>query len=360
MRLGLIIYGSLSSLSGGYLYDRKLVEHLQSQGDQVEIISLPWRGYLRHLGDNLSASLLRRLSRLEIDILLQDELNHPSLFWLNRRLRRRVVYPFISIIHHLRLSEQRPRWQNRLYRGIERRYLGSVDGFIYNSQTTRGVVEGQVGAGYPGLVAYPAGDHFQPRLTQGEITRRAAQPGPLRLLFLGNVIPRKGLHTLLGALSRIPRDAWALEVIGSLGADRAYAARMRGLAARLGLSGGVKFPGSLAEDELAKRLEKAHLLVVPSSYEGFGIAYLEGMGFGLPAIGTSAGSAGEMITHGMDGYLIEPGDAQALAGHLIDLWQDRSKLAQMSLAARRRYSAHPTWEQSGAQIRTFLSQMGGQ
>ena len=360
MRLGLIIYGSLSSLSGGYLYDRKLVEHLRSQGDQVEIISLPWRGYLPHLRDNLSASLLRRLSRLEIDILLQDELNHPSLFWLNGRLRRRVAYPFISIVHHLRLSERRSRWQNRLYRGIERRYLASVDGFIYNSQTTRSVVEQLIGAGYPGLVAYPAGDHFQPPLTDNEIALRASQPGTLRMLFLGNVIPRKGLHTLLQALSRVPQGAWSLEVIGSLGAARAYAASMQRLAAQLGLSDRVKFLGALADTELARRLEKAHLLAVPSSYEGFGIAYLEGMGFGLPAIGTTAGSAGEMITHGVDGYLIEPEDAQALAGHLNELWQDRRKLTQMSLAARRRYSAHPTWEQSGAQMRAFLFQMRGQ
>ncbi len=57
MRLGLVIYGNLETISGGYLYDRKLVEHLERQGDQVEIISLPWRNYARHLGDNLQIHL---------------------------------------------------------------------------------------------------------------------------------------------------------------------------------------------------------------------------------------------------------------------------------------------------------------
>ena len=56
MRLGLIIYGSLSTISGGYLYDRQLVEHLTSQGDTVETLSLPWRGYPRHL---VAAAFLR-------------------------------------------------------------------------------------------------------------------------------------------------------------------------------------------------------------------------------------------------------------------------------------------------------------
>ena len=49
MRIGLIIYGSLDTVSGGYLYDRKLVEFLRGEGDTVEIISLPWRHYAAHL-----------------------------------------------------------------------------------------------------------------------------------------------------------------------------------------------------------------------------------------------------------------------------------------------------------------------
>ncbi len=93
MRIGLVIYGSLEIVSGGYLYDRKLVEHLQAQGEQVEIMALPWRSYTRHLTDNFSGALYRRLRKTGLDVLLQDELNHPSLFLLNHRLRGQVGYP---------------------------------------------------------------------------------------------------------------------------------------------------------------------------------------------------------------------------------------------------------------------------
>ena len=93
MHIGLIIYGSLDTLTGGYLYDRLLVEHLRRQGDQVDIISLPWRTYGRHLGDNFSRNLYGRLRHAPFDALLQDELNHPSLFWLNQRLRRSCALP---------------------------------------------------------------------------------------------------------------------------------------------------------------------------------------------------------------------------------------------------------------------------
>ncbi|HRK89012.1 MAG TPA: hypothetical protein PK152_07750, partial [Anaerolineales bacterium] len=134
MKLGFLIYGSLDTLSGGYMYDRMLVDYLRQQGDTVEIISLPWRNYASHLTDNFTFALPPGL-----DILIQDELNHPSLIGANRRPH---PYPIVSLVHHLRCSELRPKWQNDLYRVVEKKYLQSVDGFIFNSETTRGVVRG--------------------------------------------------------------------------------------------------------------------------------------------------------------------------------------------------------------------------
>ena len=74
MRIGFVIYGSIDAVSGGYLYDRKLVECLRAEGETVEIISLPWRNYASHLTDNFHFRLPQNL-----DILIEDELNHPSL-----------------------------------------------------------------------------------------------------------------------------------------------------------------------------------------------------------------------------------------------------------------------------------------
>jgi glycosyltransferase involved in cell wall biosynthesis len=356
MRVGLIIYGSLETISGGYLYDRKLVEYLQRQGDQVRVISLPWRSYARHLLDNFSEATRRRLIESDFDVLLQDELNHPSLFWLNRRLKSALSYPVFAIVHHLRCSELRPAWQNHLYRQVESAYLRSVDGYIFNSQTTRQAVY-QLGpklAARPYTVAYPAGDHVAPAITEAEITRRAVEPGALRLLFVGNLIPRKGLHTLLEALQQIPKGACELSVVGSQTVDPVYAQAIQRQIEQADLAGQVRLLGALSQEELVNLLRSHQVLVVPSSYEGYGIVYLEGMGFGLPAIGATAGAAGEIITEGIDGYLIPPQDSRALAERLIGLSQDRLRLREMSLAARRRYQAQPTWNQTAGQIRGFL------
>jgi glycosyltransferase involved in cell wall biosynthesis len=176
----------------------------------------------------------------------------------------------------------------------------------------------------------------------------------LRLLFLGNVIPRKGLHVLLEALSRLPAGSWELSVVGRLDVDQAYARRVRRVVAERGLAGGVIFSGPLDEGRLSAILSTSQLLVVPSSYEGFGIAYLEGMGFGIPAIAASSGGAAEIIHQGINGYLIEPGDWRSLAGYLGGLAEDRQLLQRLSLAARQSFAAHPTWEQSGQVVRDYL------
>jgi glycosyltransferase involved in cell wall biosynthesis len=362
MRLGLIIYGSLSTLSGGYLYDRKLVEYLTLQGDQVEIVSLPWQSYLHHLAHNLSPGLFRRLRDATYDLLLQDELNHPSLLWLNRRLRHTVRYPLVSIIHHLRSSELRPPWQNLLYRLVERSYLQSVDGFIFNSQTTRQAVQdsGVKIAQKPSIVAYPAGNQLEPDISENDILDRATGPGPLRLLFLGNLIPRKGLHTLLDALALLPPETCHLNVVGNMQVDTVYAASIRRQVEEHNLGQRVQLYAALSEAELTTQMKLCHLMVVPSTYEGFGIVYLEGMGFGLPAIATTAGAAQEIISHGQDGFLLPPSDPITLAQILAELAQDRQRLASMSLAARRRYLAHPTWEQTAHCIRDFLESIAQQ
>ena len=369
MRIGLLIYGSLDTLSGGYLYDRKLVEHLRQAGDAVEIVSLPWRSYPAHLADNLSLRLYRRLRDLPVDILLQDELNHPSLALVNRRLQRlQPRYPLISIVHHLRSSEQHPRRLLPLYRAVERSYLRTVDGFIFNSRTTRQAVAGLRGereeergerenlAPLGGVVAYPAADHLAAPdggAVEELIGARESDAGPLRILFVGNLIARKGLHHLIAALSRLPRAGWLLEVVGDEAVDSAYAAAVRRQIGAAGLEENIRLHGRVSDGELAQRYRAAHLLAV-LSYEGFGIVYLEAMAFGLPVLASVHGGAGEIVDSGVNGFLVEPADADGIAAHVSALAGDRERLAVLGRKARRRYASHPRWADSAATIRAYL------
>lgn len=395
MKIGFLIYGSLDTLSGGYMYDRKLVDYLRKQGDTVEIISLPWRNYAAHLMDNFfdviasegragggsryglrparpsplyrdqakrrrGAAATQSPQNREFDILIQDELNHPSLITANRRPH---PCPIVSLVHHLRCSELRPKWQNAIYRIIEKKYLQSVDGFIFNSQTTKGVVNRLIGNRLPEVVAYPPTDRFGEAISEDEIEERSKKK-ELRILFLGSLIERKGLHTLLEAIRTLtfdpsikPMAGLRLEIVGSLTTDPACAKQMQDFVTVNGLSSIVTFHGALNNEPLEQKLQQSHVLVVPSSYEGFGIVYLEGMGFGLPAIGTTAGAAGEIIEHGKTGCLIEPNDSTTLANHISHLASDRDLLTELSFNARKRYVQQPSWDETASQIRNFLLDM---
>ncbi|MBI5823591.1 MAG: glycosyltransferase family 4 protein [Chloroflexi bacterium] len=348
MKLGFVIYGSLDTLSGGYMYDRLLVEYLRAQGDTVEIISLPWRNYAAHLTDNFSFKLPPNL-----DILIQDELNHPSLIGANLG---KHPCPVISLVHHLRCSELRPKWQNDLYRIVEKKYLNSADGFIFNSQTTKSVVNGLMINMKPSVVAYPPTDRFGNAISEGAMEERGKKK-ELRILFLGNIMERKGLHTLLHALLILHPSSIILDIVGSPAIEPNYAKQMQKFVTDNHLSSHVTFHSSLNNQPLKQKLQQAHILVVPSSYEGFGIVYLEGMGFGLPAIGTTAGAAREIIEHGKTGYLIEPNDSTTLAQHIAALAQDRNLLTQLSINARKRYTQQPSWNETAHQIRKFLLDM---
>lgn len=357
MNVGLIIYGSLETLTGGFLYDSKVVNYLRGMGDRVEVFSLPWRNYPRHLLDNFSSKLFESLSASNLDVLIEDELNHPSLLWVNSRLRAKTNYPIVSIVHHLRSSELRPNWQNTLYELLERKYLSTVDGFVCNSHTTRLSVESIVGDFKPSLVAFPGRDNVVSEITEAQLERSRSSDGPLKILFVGSLIPRKELHTLISALLLLPREAWRLEVVGSLENDPGYSNGIKRKIEENQLHANVKLLGTLKGTDLANAYGSNHILAVPSSYEGFGIVYLEAMGFGLPALGSTGGAAHEIITHGIDGFLVQPGDVGAITKCLEELMLNRDRLHEMSLASVKRHQSHPTWLESSEIIREFLKEL---
>ena len=357
MHIGLIIYGRIETVTGGYLYDKQLVTFLQRCGHRVEVLSWPAGVYGRRLADNFSAGRLRSLTEKSFDILLQDELCHPSLFWLNRRLRRYRRYPVVAIVHHLLCDEPRPGWRNSLYGLIEKRYLASVDGYVFNSFTTRGRVARLVDLDRPHVVARPAGDRLGSCRSPVMLKERSYRPGPLQLLFLGHVIPRKGLLPMLEDLRGIAPDKWELTVVGSLTMAPDYVRRVQRLTRAGGLSERIRWLGVCTDQQLSDCIARSHILFMPYAYEGFGIVFLEGMAFGLPAVGYRLGAAKEIIRHGVNGFLVEPDGGSFLATLIDTLHADRNELLQLSLAALRWFHEQPTWDDAMQRIESFLNSM---
>ena len=344
MRVGLTLYGELDERSGGFRYDRKLLDGLRTAGDTVELVELPWQRYHRGLLDNASRRWWDEL-QVDVDVMLQDELAHPSLLRANRELS----YPIVSVVHHLRASESRR--LSPLYRAIERQYLRTVDGVVCNSTATRDVVTDLGVDPERTVVAPPAGNRFDPDIDDEAIERRA-RTGPLQVVFVGNITPRKGLKTLVEGLGAAGTGS-ELTVVGRP-RDEQYVDTVRRSVRRNDLTERVRIVGECSDEALAETLRSSHIIAVPSEYEGFGIVYLEGMSFGLPAIASRAGGATDVVTDGETGMLVDPGDSAAIARALRRVDNDRDQLATMGKAARRRYESHPEWRKTTARVRRLL------
>jgi glycosyltransferase involved in cell wall biosynthesis len=137
------------------------------------------------------------------------------------------------------------------------------------------------------------------------------------ILYVGALIPRKGLHHLIAAFAGVAPEfpAARLVLLGSQ-ANRRYAAELKQQVNRLRLDEKTRFVGELSQVELAARMRKARVFVLPSISEGLGRVVFEAMACGTPVIGSRVDGIVDMIEDGKTGFLVPPADEIALADRL--------------------------------------------
>lgn len=141
--------------------------------------------------------------------------------------------------------------------------------------------------------------------------QRQERPWSWRLLYVGRVEERKGVHVAIEALAHLP-EATTLEVVGP--ADDRYAQRLRRIAARLGVEDRVRFVGSVDRNRLHEHYRAADAFVFPVLWdEPFGIVPLEAMACGTPVVATGTGGSAEFLVGGSNCVLTAKGDAKGLA-----------------------------------------------
>jgi len=357
MNIGFVIYGDLDTVSGGNIYDSEVIRMLQKSGHSVTLLTLERRTYYRNIFHNFTGTFLDRIKQHNLDLLLEDELVHPSLFYLNHWIRSRFSIPIIAIVHNLtRFSSERPVFQF-FSRKVEKWYIDSLYGFIAVSKKTQHQVNQISKQQMTSTVAYPAGDRFRQSITEEEIEQRSKSSGPLRILFLGNITPNKQLDILISAMKLSQERNYSVHVIGNTSSSTRYESQCRRLIRTNNLQDSVAFLGPITDlDKLAEELSNAHVLVLPSKSEGFPLVLVEAAGFGIPAIITTESAAGEFVQHTVNGFLVKPYDVDAIAEYLHLLHTDRDYLTKVSIAALMRYRTHPTWSETGQQIEQFLKQ----
>ncbi|HHF7375268.1 glycosyltransferase family 4 protein [Legionella bozemanae] len=358
MRVGLILYGSLTTTTGGYIYDYKLVEYLRAHGVVVKIFSQEKKNFWGLIRNNFSKKLINEIIEFSPDVLLQDEMNFNSLFILNKRLKAMGNFPIISIVHLLQANALHNFLVKWFTKKIESLYLKSVDGFIFNSLSTEKCITKIIGKNNNSLIAYPGKDRLQLDAPKDNI-RFKCKKNKFMIIFIGNLLYNKGLHILLQALSQIDYKSWELSIVGSLHFDLKYTRKIFKMITYLKLEENIKIHGALDIECLKKELLSHHLLVVPSYFESYGIVYTEAMGAGIPVIASNTGGVPEIVTDAINGFLITPGDCTTLRELIIKLIKNRELLQEMSFSSLSAYQNYPSWNETMANVYAFLCQIAG-
>lgn len=173
----------------------------------------------------------------------------------------------------------------------------------------------------------------------------------VRLLYMGNLGPRKGAAELIEALGLIAADYPQLHALIA-GGETAPGQRadLQRRIDRLGLADRVTLAGVIADRQRDSAFTSADFLALPSHAEGLPMAILEAMSHGLPVIATRVGGIPETIEDGIDGLLVEPHDIPALAAAIGKLASSPVLRRNMSATARRKCQQHYSLEAVGAQM----------
>ncbi|RKS80216.1 type III pantothenate kinase [Motilibacter peucedani] len=171
-----------------------------------------------------------------------------------------------------------------------------------------------------------------------------------RLLCLGRLVERKGVHTAVEALALLPGAE--LVVAGGPAAEALDydpdVQRLRAHAAALGVADRVRFVGRVDPARAARLLRGAHLLLAVPAYEPFGIVPIEAMACGTPVVASGVGGMLDTVLPGVTGLHVPPGDPSAVAAAVSRALADAGWLHAAGRAGARRVRDHYTWDSVAA------------
>jgi glycosyltransferase involved in cell wall biosynthesis len=336
--LAFIVPGPLEQVTGGYLFDRRIVEGLRAQGRTVVVHELAGRfPEADAMARDAAATALAALpdgTAAAIDGLALPGFGE-CLATEAKRLR------LVGFVHHpLAVETGLAPAESRRLAALETRLLPLLAGVLCPSERTADAMRAY-GVPAARVAVTPPGTP-KPSAPPMAGSPAAARPRPLRLLCVATLTPRKGHLLLIEALAALADRDWRLLCIGSLERDAATTAAVRRAIAAHGLEHRVTLAGEWRPERLGAAYAEADAFVLPSYHEGYGMAFAEALAYGLPIVATRAGAIPETVPPAA-GLLVPPGDPQALAGALARLLDEPGLRAHLAAAAAESGAALPDW-----------------
>ena len=341
--IAFVVPGRLDQLTGGYLFERHIVEGLRARGRVVRVIELSARD---PMADGAMIAAIPDGARTVVDGLALTGLGEAVAAQAHRLRVVAFVHGPLAQETDLPLAAA----QRAALR--EAGLLSRVRGVLCPSRKTAAAVVGY-GISSERIVVVSPGT-AKPKRPSGSRRR-----GPVRaLLCVANVVPRKGHELLVEAMAQIVDLDWSLACIGSLERDRATALAVRRKILATGLGRRITLAGECPPQAVERAYLKADAFVLPSFHEGYGMVYAEAMVHGLPVIATTAGAIPETVPH-QAGLLVPPGNPLALARAVRRVIAQPALAAGLAAGSRAAGALLPSWSQATAAWEAAFDRLAG-
>jgi glycosyltransferase involved in cell wall biosynthesis len=335
-RVAFAVPGDLATPTGGYAYDRRMIQELERLGWKVDVILLG-DGFPKPSRETVASAQLRLAQVPKGQPIVIDGLAFGVLPEAAAQLRTRN--PLLAIVHHpLALETGLSPEEASALHASEQAALVSATRIVTSSATTARGLIADFGVSADRIAVVPPG-------TDPASQTHRPGDGVVRLLAIGSIVPRKGYDVLIAALALLAELPWRLVIAGDSARDAATAAQLMADIARHKLGDRVTVLGAMPPESIAELYADADIFVLASHFEGYGMVYAEAMMHGLPVVGTTAGAIPEVVPASA-GMLVAPDDVAALTlalHRLIASANDRRRLAEGARAAAARL---PSWQDS--------------
>lgn len=347
MRVAFVTVGDTGRLTGGYLYNARVLAGLRRE--EIEVEELVASGASPTEQEEAAPRLSSLFDPQRFDVIVVDAL--ARLVCAPNLDRWREVCPVVAMIHELPSVAAPDPAPARRDRETEEPLL-RAERLIAVSNHGSSILQ-ERGVPAERIHVVPPGSD---RLSSANAV---AEPGArddtsVRALCVAQWILRKGVLDLVQAWTAHERTGAMLELIGETDADPAYAASVRTAIADAP-DASITVTGPVDDAALGSAYAVADLFVLPSRYEGYGIAYAEALAHGLPVIACDVGPVPELV--GAEAaILVSAGDVGALSGALDLLLEDLALRGRMAATARRRADHLPRWDDTVAAFRRVLEE----
>jgi glycosyltransferase involved in cell wall biosynthesis len=350
--LTMIVPGRLDTRTGGYGYDRRIVAGLRDRGWAVQVIGLadsfPFPSAEARSEATRSLASVPDGSTVLIDGLalgvLPAEVEREA-----ERLR------IIGLVHHPLAAETGLGADAiaELERS-ERRALAAVRSVVVTSAATaRSLAAYGVSADRVTVV--------EPGTDPAPVAHGGRTPSEVALLCVATLTPRKGHELLFGALSSLAQRNWRLTCAGSVDRDPPTVERLRRQLDGSSIADRVEFVGDLDRSALDVCYDAADLFVLPTLYEGYGMAVAEALARGLPIVSTATGAIEQLVNGGASpaGVVLPPGDERQFGDALARVIGDDDYRARLAEGARQARGRLPTWDAACDRMAAMLDASAG-